>query len=94
MQREKQAPCREPDEGLDPRTPRSGPEPKMDAQPLSHPGALKLVGFAREVTGCNSSQSSNTDTLSIFQLLVISVLYAFSFFPFPPQFMVCFQLYF
>ena len=37
-QREKQAPCREPDVGLDPRTPGSLPEPKADAQPLSHPG--------------------------------------------------------
>ena len=36
-QREKQAPCREPDVGLDPRTPRSLPEPKADAQLLSHP---------------------------------------------------------
>ena len=39
-QKEKQAPRREPDVGLDPRTPGSGPEPKADAQPLSHPGAL------------------------------------------------------
>ena len=38
-QREKQAPCREPDAGLNPRTPGSRPEPKADAQPLSHPGA-------------------------------------------------------
>ena len=38
-QREKQAPCREPDVGLDSRTPGSRPEPKADAQPLSHPGA-------------------------------------------------------
>ena len=30
-QREKQAPCREPDVGLDPRTPGSLPEPKADA---------------------------------------------------------------
>ena len=30
-QKEKQAPCREPDVGLDPRTPGSGPEPKADA---------------------------------------------------------------
>ena len=37
-QREKQAPCRKPDVGLDPGTPRSCPEPKADAQPLSHPG--------------------------------------------------------
>ena len=40
MQREKQAPCREPDVGLDPRTPGSHPEPKADAQLLSHPGIL------------------------------------------------------
>ena len=38
-QREKQAPCEEPNVGLDPRTPGSRPEPKADAQPLSHPGA-------------------------------------------------------
>ena len=38
-QRKKQAPCGEPDVGLDRRTPGSRPEPKVDAQPLSHPGA-------------------------------------------------------
>ena len=37
-QREKQAPCGEPDGGLDPGTPGSCPEPKADAQLLSHPG--------------------------------------------------------
>ena len=37
-QREKQAPCREPDVGLDPLTLGSRPEPKADSQPLSHPG--------------------------------------------------------
>ena len=35
---EKQAPCRKPNAGLDPRTPESLPEPKADTQPLSHPG--------------------------------------------------------
>ena len=40
-QREKQAPCRELDAGLDPRAPRSCPEPKADTPPLSHPGAPK-----------------------------------------------------
>ena len=40
-QREKQAPCREPDVGLDPGTLGSRPEPKADAQPLSHPGVPK-----------------------------------------------------
>ena len=38
-QREKQAPCVESDEGLDLGTPRSHPEPKIDVQPLGHPGA-------------------------------------------------------
>ena len=41
-QREKQTPCREPDAELNPRTPGSGPEPKADAQPLSHPGAPRV----------------------------------------------------
>ena len=38
-QREKQAPTGELDAGLDPRTMGSRPEPRADAQPLSHPGA-------------------------------------------------------
>ena len=37
-QREKQAPCREPNVGLDPRTLGSRPGPKAEAQLLSHPG--------------------------------------------------------
>ena len=37
-QRDKQDPCREPDTGLDPRTPGSRPEPKAGAKLLSHPG--------------------------------------------------------
>ena len=39
-QREKQAPHGESGVGLEPRTPGSRPEPKADAQPLSHAGAL------------------------------------------------------
>ena len=34
---EKQAPCKEPDVGPNPRNLGSGPEPKADAEPLSHP---------------------------------------------------------
>ena len=37
-QKEKKAPCREPDVGLDPRNPGTCPELKADAQLLSHPG--------------------------------------------------------
>ena len=39
-QRERQAACREPDVGLDPRAPGSCPGPKAGAKPLSHPGIL------------------------------------------------------
>ena len=44
-QKEKQAPCREPNVGLDPRTRGSRPEPKADAQPLSHPGTPHCIIF-------------------------------------------------
>ena len=37
IRRENQAPCRKPRVGLDPGTPGSCPEPKTDAQLLSHP---------------------------------------------------------
>ena len=40
-QKEKQAPYGEADAELNPRTPDSGPEPKADAQSLSHPAAPK-----------------------------------------------------
>ena len=46
-QREKQAPCREPDVGLDPGTMGSRPEPKADAQPLSHPGVPGILFFKK-----------------------------------------------
>ena len=36
-ERENQAPCREPNAGLNPTAPGSRPERKADAQPLSHP---------------------------------------------------------
>ena len=41
-QREKQAPCREPDVGLDPGTPGSCPGPEAGAKPLSYPGIPDL----------------------------------------------------
>ena len=46
MRREKQAPCQEPNAGLDPQTPGSRPGPKAGAKPLSHPGIpWKLLDF-------------------------------------------------
>ena len=56
-QRDEQAPCTDPDEGLDPGTLESHPEPKTDAQPLSHPGIPRnkilkkyLLSFQKTVT--------------------------------------------
>ena len=46
-QREKQAPCRAPDVGLDPRTPGSRPGPKAGAKPLSHPGIPRGFLFSK-----------------------------------------------
>ena len=40
--RERQAPCREPDVGLDPETPGSRPGPKAGAKLLSYPGIPSL----------------------------------------------------
>ena len=56
-QGEKQAPCREPDMGINPRTSGSHSELKTDTQPLSHPGALddsisKLEERREQVLGC------------------------------------------
>ena len=45
-QREKQAPCGEPNVGLDPGIPGLHPEPKADAQPLSHPGIPACLFFS------------------------------------------------
>ena len=49
-QREKQAPCGEPNARLDPRTSGSEPEPKADAQPLSHPDA-PIFEFSKAFLG-------------------------------------------
>ena len=46
--REKQAPCGEPDVGLDPGSPGSRPGPKTGAKPLSHPGFPRFYLFIHE----------------------------------------------
>ena len=48
-QEDKQAPCREPDAELNPRTLGSHPEPKADAQPLCHPGVSIQKTFYRSL---------------------------------------------
>ena len=50
---EGEATHREPDAGLDPRTPGSQPEPKTATQPLSHPGApVHLFLYSYGFTNC------------------------------------------
>ena len=47
-QREKQAPCGEPDVGLNPGAPGSGPGSKAGAKPLSHPGVPINKNFKKK----------------------------------------------
>ena len=62
-QREKQAPCRKPDVELDPRTLGSCSEPKVDAQPLSHPGIPTLHILKVEVE-INSNRDSSYNLIN------------------------------
>ena len=48
-QRRKQAPCMEPDVGLDPGTPASCPGLKAGAKPLSHPGIPNSGFYPRSI---------------------------------------------
>ena len=48
-QKKKQAPCRKPEVGLDPRTPGSHPGPKAGTKPLSHPGIPHTIQFKTEI---------------------------------------------
>ena len=50
-QREKQAPQGEPDVGLNPWTLGSCPEPKVNAQPLNHPGIPDISAFKGSRSG-------------------------------------------
>ena len=47
-EREKQAPCREPNVGLDPGTTGSRPGLKAGAKPLSHPGIPLFIFIIRK----------------------------------------------
>ena len=67
-QKEKQAPCREPDVGLDPGTLGSRPEPKADTQLLSHPGVPLLLVLSE-----NIALNSNVQLFENFIFLCPSV---------------------
>ena len=70
-QREKQAPRGEPNVGLNPRTPGSRPEPKADAQPLSHPGipGVSNLSMLTEVALVSSLQLSWE--ISLYEYVII-----------------------
>ena len=53
-EREKQAPCREPDVGLNPGSPGSRPGLKAGAKPLSHSGCPYSVFKKRNFAFCNN----------------------------------------
>ena len=59
-QREKQAPCKEPNVGLDPRTLGLCPELKAGAQPLSHPGVPEKDCFK-----CNLYSDLNKENVCL-----------------------------
>ena len=61
QQREKQAPCREPDMGLNPRTPGSRPELKAGAKPLGHPGVPSIQEFCNQQIYNKSFQNAAMD---------------------------------
>ena len=63
-QREKQAPCQEPDAGLDPGTPGLRPGPKAGAKPLSHPGIPLCSPFVNNAA-MNRGVEISQDLLSI-----------------------------
>ena len=52
--REKQAPCPEPDVGLDPGIPGSCPGPKAGAKPLSHPEIPRFMSSFLGNWNCQS----------------------------------------
>ncbi|XP_048964385.1 tetratricopeptide repeat protein 23 isoform X5 [Canis lupus dingo] len=57
--REKQAPCREPDVGLDSGTPGSCPGPKAGAKPLSHPGIPQKDNVYKNMQESKETHISN-----------------------------------
>ena len=72
-QREKQTPRREPDAGLNPGTPGSRPDPKADAQPLSHVGALKERETFKRLLATPKCVGS-TSRLEIYLRVTVAVL--------------------
>ena len=50
----------EPDMGLDPRTPRSRPEPTADPQPMSHTGVPRFIYFREKICiSCERGEGKN-----------------------------------
>ena len=67
-QREEQAPCGKPGEGLDPRMAGSAPELKTDAQPMSHQVPLRGAFLFSANMNLKLEQKSNENTEKILKL--------------------------
>ena len=66
-QSEKQAPCREPSAGFDPRTPGSRPEPKAGAELLSYPGIPYRLCLSQKLKDLLNAQTLNSFHLNLIQ---------------------------
>ena len=71
-QREKQASCREPNAVLNPMTSGSCPEPKTDAQPLSHSGvsgSISVTGLDLILEICDTDRECHFRSLESSSLI-------------------------
>ena len=80
-QREKQAPCRVPDVGLNLKTPGSWPELMADTQPLSHLGILNFSFLPAH----HPTSPSSLLLLTVDGVITHWAILAFSFSPFHPS---------
>ena len=74
-QREKQAPYREPDVGLDPWSPGSGPGLKAGAQPLRHPGSPTVIILNKLLSVRSTKNEKKYFVLPSFTLSLTFFLY-------------------
>ena len=76
--REKQPPCREPNVGLDPRTPGSRPGPKAGAKLLSHPGIPYFYVFSLLIVNIVNSDKYNPHNQTVWGIQYFKRFYLFN----------------
>ena len=65
-----QAPCSEPDVGLDPGTPESHPGPKAGTKPLSHPGIPEVeIYIVVDIVSCLPFRESQRVVFSLIKMI-------------------------